>query len=215
MMEIRYTLLSDGSSDRALMPILNWLLQIHIEDCTIQSQWADLRRFDKSLRNTFEKRIRLSLELYPCELLFIHRDAEKEPYENRVNEIRAAVNQAGSVVSVPTVCVIPVRMTEAWLIFDIAALRQAAANPNGKNLLQLPDIRRIEDEPDPKKILYELLRQASGLPPRRLKRFAENDCTHRIAELIDDFSPLRAIPAFLALESELEEIIQIQGWDLI
>ena len=129
MIELRYTLLSDGSSDRALIPILNWLLQSNLNDCATQPQWADLRPFNKSLKDTFEKRIKLSLELYPCDLLFIHRDAERDRHEIRVNEIRTAITQVSSSISIPTVCVVPVRMTEAWLLFDISALRKAASNP--------------------------------------------------------------------------------------
>jgi hypothetical protein len=170
MNELRYTLLSDGSSDRALIPILNWLLQTHINNCAFQPQWADLRRLDKSLRNSFEKRIELSLQLYPCDLLFIHRDAEKEPHKTRVDEICTAVTQIDIAITVPPiVCVVPVRMTEAWLLFDISSLRKAASNPNGSIELQLPDIRKLENEPDPKQILYTILRQASELSPRRLR----------------------------------------------
>lgn len=217
MMELRYTLLSDGSSDRALIPILNWLLQTHLNNWAIQSQWADLRRLDKSLRDTFAKRIELSIELYPCELLFIHRDAERDSHEIRVNEIWTAVTQTTPLISVPTICVVPVRMTEAWLLFDIAALRKAASNPNGKIELQLPDVRRLEYEPDPKRVLHQLLRQASGLSSRRLKGkgFSASDCTHRVSELINDFSPLRILSAFQALESEIEDVLEKQGWEPI
>ncbi|WP_416668298.1 hypothetical protein [Egbenema bharatensis] len=213
-MEICYTLLSDGSSDRALIPILNWILQTHLSHYAIQPQWADLRRLDKSLRNTFEKRIRLSVELYPCDLLFIHRDAEKDTHEIRINEIRTAVTQVDS-LSALTVCVVPVRMTEAWLLFDIGALRKAASNPNGKTELHLPNIKRLEDEADPKDTLHQLLRQASGLSSRRLRRFSASDCTHRVSELIGDFSPLRVLPAFAALESEVIGVIRKKGWESI
>ena len=212
-MELRYTLLADGSSDRALIPILTWLLRTHLLNCAIQSQWADLGRLDKSRRDTFEKRIRLSLELYPCDLLFIHRDAEKATHETRINQIRAAVAQVSSSVLVPIVCVVPVRMTEAWLLFDISAMRKAASNPNGATPLQLPDIKSLEHQPDPKIVLRDILRQASGLSARRLKRFSESDCTHRVAQLINDFAPLRSLPAFNALESELEDAIVKQGWE--
>jgi len=44
MSSIRYTLLTDGSSDRALIPILNWLLRQHLLNHEIQSEWADLSR---------------------------------------------------------------------------------------------------------------------------------------------------------------------------
>lgn len=211
MMELRYTLLSDGSSDRALLPILNWLLQTHLNNLAIQPQWADLRSFDKSRRDTFKKWIKLSVELYPCDLLFIHRDAERDPHTTRANEIRIAVRQV-YLADMPIVCVVPVRMTEAWLLFDIGALRQAASNPNGNVAIELPDVKRLEHEPDPKNRLHELLREASGLSSRRLKRFSASNCTHRVSQLINDFSPLRTLTAFAALESEVEGVIKEQGW---
>jgi hypothetical protein len=212
MLELRYTLLSDGNSDRALLPILTWLLQNHLPHCAIEAQWADLRGLNKSLRDTFEKRILLSLDLYPCELLFIHRDAEKEPHENRIKEIQAALRPLRSKVLVPTVCVVPVRMTETWLLIDMVAIREAASNPNGKVPLLLPDLKRLESIPDPKEALYENLRIASGRSLRRMRKFSASDDTYRVADLIRDFSPLRALSAFVALESELEQIIHQQRW---
>jgi hypothetical protein len=212
MKELRYTLLSDGSSDSALIPVLTWLLQAHLVDCAIQHEWADLRRVPKSLKDTFSKRIKLAVELYPCELLFIHRDAEKEPRQKRVDEIRKAKEEAGESVSVPTVCVVPVRMTEAWLLFDETALRRAAANPNGKHPLQLPDLTKLEDKPDPKELLYKLLGEASGLGSHRRKKLRVEELVHRVAEFIDDFASLRAMPAFKALEDELKQVIQEQDW---
>ena len=212
MKDLRYTLLSDGSSDSALIPVLTWLLQAHLVDCAIQHEWADLRRVPKSLKDTFSKRIKLALELYPCELLFIHRDAEKEPRQKRVDEIRKAKEEAGESVSVPTVCVVPVRMTEAWLLFDETALRKAAANPNGRQPLQLPDLTKLEDEPDPKQLLYKLLGEASELRNRRRRKLRVEELVHRVAEFIDDFASLRAMPAFKALEDELKQVIQEQAW---
>ena len=211
MIDLSYTLLSDGSSDRALIPIINWLLRNHLSDCAIEYQWADLRRLDKSLKNTFEKRIQMSIDLYPCDLLFIHRDAEKEPHEYRVSEIQSAISKLSDAIP-PTVCVMPVRMTEAWLLSDISALRKAASNPNGKVSLSLPILKKIEDEPDPKKILNGLLREASELSSQRLKRFSESERVHRLSELTTDFSLLRILPSFLALESEIKCVIQQQNW---
>ncbi|MHC5613360.1 MAG: hypothetical protein ACYTXA_20770 [Nostoc sp.] len=112
----------------------------------------------------------------------------------------------------PHICVIPVRMQEAWLLFDEAALRKAAGNPSGRQALQLPDICRLEQLPDPKDILYGLLCEASGLRGRRLKQFSVNERVHRLAELIDDFSPLRALSAFQLLETEIQQVIETQDW---
>jgi Domain of unknown function (DUF4276) len=212
MTEITFTLLTDGSSYRALIPILTWLLQEYLTDYAIQPQWADLRRLDKSLRDSFQKRIQKSIELYPCDLLFIHRDAEKEDYKTRFDEIQRAITQARSFVTMPAVCVIPIRMTEAWLLFEITAIRSAASNPKGKIALQLPDIKRIEEHPDPKMLLYDLLKQAADLNQRRMQRFYPSDCVQIVAERIRDFSPLRTLTAFQALETELLAVMKSQGW---
>jgi Domain of unknown function (DUF4276) len=212
MEELRYTLLADGSSDQALLPILTWLLKFHLPDCAIQQQWADLQRLPKALKDTFPKRIEQSLDLYPCELLVVHRDAEKEPHQKRVAEIHNAIGGVNQSFLAPFICVIPVRMTEVWLLFDEVAIRKAASNPSGRKSLQFPDIKRLEDEPDPKELLYKLLREASDLSQRRLKQFSASSRVYRVAELIDDFSPLRVLSAFKALEGEIKQVIQGQNW---
>jgi hypothetical protein len=214
MKEICYTFLSDGSSDKALMPILTWLLRENQINCPIQAEWADLRRLPKPPTN-LSSRIIKSLELYyPCHLLFIHRDAEREAREKRVTEIIEAIETAKqSVATPPHICVIPVRMQEAWLLFNEAAIRKAAGNPRGREPLQLPDIRKLEQLPNPKNILHQMLYAASGLTGRRLKQFNVNESIHRLAELIDDFSPLRALSAFQELEAEIQTVVEIQGWN--
>ncbi len=212
MEELRYTLLADGSSDQALLPILTWLLEIHLPDCAIQPQWADFQRLPRARKDTFPKRIEQSIDLYPCDLLFVHRDAEREPHQKRVEEIYNAIGGVNQSVLAPFICVIPVRMTEVWLLFDEVAIRKAASNPSRRKPLQFPDIKRLEDEPDPKELLYKLLREASDLSQRRLKQFSPSERVYRVAELIDDFSPLRMLDAFKALEGEVKQVIQEQNW---
>lgn len=208
MSRIRYTLLSDGSSDRVLMPILNWLLKSFCPTYAIDSQWPDLRLL-KDPPKTLHARIRAALELYETDILFIHRDAESESIEVRKQEINAAL--AGLAVP-PSVCVIPVRMQEAWFLFDEMAIRKAAGNPNGRVTLQLPALSAIETLRDPKDMLYSFLRRASGLAGARLKKLKQNQCVHRISDIIEDFSPLRALSAFQSLELELEAVVRERGW---
>ena len=212
MTELRYTLVTDGSSDIALIPILTWLLRENGVAHTIQSEWADLNRVPHSKRRRLEDKIYWSLELYPCELLFVHRDAEREPRENRVSEITTAIQRV--VISVPPrICVVPVRMQETWLLFDEPAINHAAGNSSNRQSLNLPPINRLEDLPDPKTELHERLKQASNLKGRRLSGFPVSEYARRITKFIQDFSPLRALSAFAALESELQQIVEQQDWD--
>ncbi|MFQ5811717.1 MAG: hypothetical protein ACE5I2_00770 [Anaerolineae bacterium] len=214
MRELRYTLVANGSSDVALIPILTWLLIENGVEYAIQPEWADLRWIHRSRRSRkLVDRIRLSLELFPCDLLFVHRDAEREPREKRVDEINKAIEEVVESYTVPcSVCVVPVRMQEAWLLFDETAIRHASGNRSGRQPLNLPPIRRLEEFPDPKSGLHDLLRQASGLRGRRLNRFPVSYRARRVTEFIDDFSPLRALSAFAALESDIKQIIDQQGW---
>jgi hypothetical protein len=207
MKQLHYTLLSDGSSDRALMPILSWLLVQHLPRTAIQAAWADLGRLPRPPK-TLSDRIQLSVDLYPCDVLFVHRDAEREPADVRYVEIRDAVasNLANTVI-----CVVPVRMLEAWLLTDLPALRHASGNPSGSVPLSLPKIEELEQFPDPKEHLFDLLRIASALPPGRRKRLKVHKLVHRVAELVDDFSTLRGLAAFRRLEEDIIAHLQQIG----
>jgi hypothetical protein len=211
--DLTYTLLSDGSSDSALMPVLDWVLRENGVGCAIQRQWADLRRLRRPPTG-LAARLKMAIVLFPCDLLFVHRDAEGEPYRSREEEIRRAAIQASEDGSLPAlVPVIPVRMREAWLLFDERAIRRAAGNPSGEGALNLPDLGRCEDLPDPKDVLRDILREASGLSTRRRARLPIGLMMHRIAEYAQDFAPLRALAAFTALERELRDAITTNGWD--
>jgi hypothetical protein len=213
MDEIRYTLITDGSSDRALIPILTWVLRERGGVNRIQPEWADLGRLPRP-PDALQDRILVAIDLFPCDLLFVHRDAEREDPEHRYKEIRDALKEASAQgFQTPAVCVVPVKMTEAWLLFDEASIRQAAGNPNGENALSLPDLNRIELTLDPKERLSEILRKASGLSGRRLKTFNVPGSQIRITDLIEDFSPLRKLKAFQRLEEDIS-MLKRSDWVL-
>lgn len=202
MQELRYTLVTDGSSDAALLPILTWLLIEHGIDIAIQSQWADLGRLRIPTKGLYHK-IELALELYPCDLLFIHRDAENQSHEQRRQEIAQATSRLSADLRKSHICVIPVRMSEAWLLFDEAAIRHAAGNRSGRQPLELPQLARVEALPDAKQVLHNLLSNACGLTGRRLRQFEVRRHARRVSEFITDFSPLRKLPAFARLEQDV------------
>src|ERR1019366_31747 len=143
-------------------------------------------------------------DLYPCDLLFIHRDAEKQPREDRISEIQQAVRRLSSdlFTSKPYACVVPIRMTEAWFPYDELSIRRAAGNPAGGGILSLPPLSKTEALPDPKLTLHDLLRTATELSPRRLKKFPPVEAFYRLAELIEDFTPLRRLVSFARLETD-------------
>jgi len=200
---IRYTLVSEGSSDQALVPILTWTLRQHLGLCPIKPLWADLRRLPQP-PSTLSDRVRKALELYPCDVLFIHRDADNQPRDVRWREIQEATF-AAQVEERRSIPVIPVRMTEAWLLIDTQAIRKAAGNPNGTEVLDMPRPTTLEDIANPKERLRVILQTATGQSGRRLKRFNVDAAIRRISEFISDFSVLRKLPAFIQLEKDIRD----------
>lgn len=211
MDEIHYTLISEGSSDRSLIPILTWALREKGGFIRVQAEWADLRRLPKPPKSLTD-RILCAIDLFPCDLLFVHRDADGQSPDNRSEEIRNAIHVAASQgFRVPAICVVPVQMTEAWLLFDEKAIRSAAGNPNGDNQLNIPSLSEIEKIRDPKELLFKILRDASGLTGRRLKKFNMAEARVRITDLTSDFMRLRELSAFQRLEKNILNLKQ-KGW---
>jgi hypothetical protein len=200
-----YTLVADGTSDAVLLPVLNWSLRQH-GVTSVVAQHADLTRIPRCPRS-LEARLKAALDLYPCDVLFVHRDAEGQPADLRQLEISEALAWA----TVRHVPVVPIRMTEAWLLADERAIRWAAGNPNGTDVLHLPELRRLEDVPDPKTALYDALIAASGLSARRRSRLPVTRRVHLITNYIDDYSRLNALGAFRTLQENIRMVVESLG----
>lgn len=200
---LTFTLVADGSSDRALVPLLEWLLTIKLTDRPFAVRMAEgLPPWGDGLA----ARIGFAQAMYPCTALIIHRDSETEPWAVRLNQIEHAVQNMSIQNWLP---IVPIRMTEAWLLHDQRSIRRAAGRPNDSVDLALPRRQRWEAEPDPKNTLFTALRVASGLSGRRLKKFDLNSARSRVANLIDDFSYLRGLKCFDDFEKRLDRFLAI------
>ncbi len=188
--EVSYVLVGDGGSDKALLPIISWAIRRARPTAVIPAP-----TFVARAAKPIDGMITHVATAYEPKLIFVHRDAEKLSYEERRREIP---------IWDRVVPVVPVRMIEAWLLIDEPALRMAAHNPNGSVALEMPEVNRLEGLPDPKKAVYHLLRSASELNARRRRSFSAERAVHRLAELIDDFSPLFGLPAFASFWEELK-----------
>lgn len=195
MRPVRLALLADGPSDVVLQAPLTWAVRQRAPDVPLlpwrfrvrsrPGQVAIAEAIDEFMRSD------------QPDVLFVHRDAESAPWAAR----RAEVPSRASVVPV-----IPVRMTEAWLLVDEHALRRAAGNPNGTEPIEMPPVRALESLSDPKAALRVCLERASGLKGRRLTQFDRVAARRRVAEEIEDYAPLRALPAYRELERALDQV---------
>lgn len=143
------------------------------------------------------------------EIVFVHRDAEGQPPERRFHEIKVGVTGAG--LSCPVVPVVPVRMTEAWLLLDEAAIRRVAAKPNGTAPLDLPTWQEAERLADPKRCLQEVLLAASETTGRRRKQFERDFGRHRalLLERLDPGGIVATLTAWKRLEADVAEAVAV------
>jgi hypothetical protein len=202
---LSYVLVADGSSDACLLGHIEWLLR-EIGWRDVKGQWADLGQVPDVGRDLAD-RLRVALGLYGVDVVFVHRDAETEALATRIDEIEAAITAVGQ--PVPHVCVVPVRMTEAWLLHDEAAIRRAVDNPNGRAKLPIPPVKRLEELADPKSVLRDALLVASESSGARLKKMRSEfgRLRRRVAERITDYAPLRALEAFARFEHDLRRVL--------
>ena len=209
MPTIDCSLVSDGSSDAALIPLIRWAVAQHSGGFAVAVVWADLRQTRRPLP-TLANRIVEGVDLYPCDILFVHRDAENQSYKCREREIAEAITLAREQgFRVPHVCVVPVRMHEAWLLLEESAIRRAAGNPNGTTRLALPAAGKIENSPQPKELLHDLLRSASELHGRRLRTFQPGHRARLVSEHMENIAALRQLPSFQRFEDEVREALNL------
>ena len=211
MAELRFTLIGEGSSGEALVLILEWLLEQHLPDVTIEGQYPDFGQLLDPPRSAAARIVR-GLDLNPCMLLFVHRDADRAGRSARVREIKHAADTARRhLMTVPPVVpVIPVRMLEAWLLADETAIRHAVGNQHRSTPLNLPRVRDTERLADPKHILREAFLKASGLRGHLMDHVRASPVL--VARATASFTALRLLPAFRALETDVQHVIREQGW---
>jgi hypothetical protein len=209
MEHLNYTLITDGKSDKTLICIIKWLLDNLYPSITNFGQHADFSLIrNKPDTGDVLAKVNAAKEFYPSDIIFYHRDAEStdnKVFERRKEEIRKQIRESRLD---NVICVVPITMMEAWLLIDENAIRRASGNTNADLKNHLPNVSRLEKIRDPKKELHELLRAASGLTGRRLKKFNEHKAVHLVSEYITDFSLLRNLKAFVDMETDLKLVVE-------
>lgn len=164
---MRFVLVCEGSSDAALVRHIERLLA----QCGCSNPRGDSFHRGSRIAEKIQEAVKLSSDL---DLLFVHRDANNAGAQARHLEIEKAVENA-----LPTggrwVAVVPVRMTEAWLLLDQAAIRRVVGKPDGRQPLDLPSPKRVERVPDPKDMLKRAMLAAVAT-------------TGRLAQLVESWN---------------------------
>ena len=125
--------------------------------------------------------------------------------------LRQAEIAAAVAAHIPHGAVVPVRTMEVWLLIDETSIRAAAGRSSGREPLHLPPLARLEGVAAPKELLSQALRTAQGGKGRRAAQFDERTARMRLSDLIEDWSPLRALGAFQRLEADPRSALQALG----
>jgi hypothetical protein len=204
---VRVLFLGEGTSDSGIVPhIENLAVRLDIEVAITD---PDFSRLPETPGRTVEGKLRTAITIGGIyDLIVVHRDADSAGRDARLIEITGAVKAV-----TPDTCytpVIPIRMTEAWLLTDESGLRSVAGNPQGRMPLNLPPPARVEQVLDPKKLLKDVLGIASGLSGRRLDRFHTRFGQHRrqLLERLDPDGNIVAVPSWKQFVSDLESALR-------
>lgn len=200
-LELNLGFACEGSSDEALLGVIKTL--------AINSGATRVTGDAFNMRGTVRKKIEFMMnQTADYDILFIHRDADDSDPQPRYEEIQ----QAGldSSWDGPLVGVVPVQMTEAWLLTDHQAIRDVAGKSRGRVGLHLPGVNRIEDTHDPKSVLLDAYLSASEATGRRrkdvIKRFSARRRT--LLERLDPDGDVSALRSFVRMREDIHQAVR-------
>lgn len=207
-MIVRFLLVCEGSSDGALVH--------HIRKLLVENGATGADGSPYHSRAPLSKKVNQGLDPSDLpDLLFVHRDADHHRdtaaagARKRYSEIADAVQSASH--GSRYVGIVPVRMTEAWLLVNASEIRRVAGKPDSRCDLHLPAIQNIEKLADPKKLLKEVLfRAGSPKGKRREKDFKSSFGEHR-RQLIENLSvggPLECLDSWVQFRKDTIAALQ-------
>ena len=148
-------------------------------------------------------------------VLIVHADADHPTPERALNErimpgILAAARKDNTCrLLVPLV---PVRMTEAWMLADPQALSQVIGTNLTAQDLGLPERpHQVESEPQPRQRLREATCRARAQYPRRRRRLDLGELYEPLARQIR-LERLRGVPAYQRFVTDLTKALHELGF---
>ena len=185
----RCAFIGEGTSDNRLAKVLERLLMSMRPGADVNlepHEWTGRRP------NNAEEKIKALAE-EPYDLIFVHRDADNAGIEARIKECRSPDDDR-------VVPVIPVRMTEAWVLADLWSEESFQAWAAGKGLSR----KVIEGLADPKRTLEEYLNRDRS---RFMKATEFASRRSRLVGKIRIDGDVKHLEAWKRLEDELSDAL--------
>lgn len=195
---VTFFLLCEGSSDEPLVE--------HIETLVARLGVPEVLGIPRSGGGSVsEKLAAIRDEGVAFDFVVVHRDADGRDADARLAEVRDALAQTG-LLGCPLV---PVQMTEAWLLVDETAIRAAVGRPSGREPLGLPRRASIEAQHDPKAVLKSALVTAAGGTGRRHKQAVRQWSSYRriLLQRLDIDGPVTELASWRQLVDDLTAVV--------
>lgn len=195
---ITFYFLCEGTSDEALSD--------HIETLISRQGVPEVVGISRASGGSVHEKLKaLRDEGTPFDMVVVHRDADSHDPGARIDEVRRALTELG-IHGCPLV---PVHMTEAWLLVDELAIRSAVGRPSGSESLELPKLHEIERRSDPKAILKSAILTASGTAGRRRKQANTRWSGYRrtLLERLDIDGSVTRLPSWQRFTADLERAV--------
>jgi hypothetical protein len=143
--------------------------------------------------------------------LIVHADADhptpNQAMDERIRPGFERVYKAKERVCDKLLPIIPVQMTEAWMLIDSEALRSVIGTNIEAQALGLPTrAQQVESDRDPKQTLIQAIQNAIADRPRRRRRINLGTVYEPLARLIN-LERLSAVPAYQQFVSDMTETL--------
>ncbi len=216
-MQLLLALYAEGPSDTRFLPIIIQRTARSITGQHRSIDVLDLTIISKKQGACEECILHAARDAYGCHALIVHSDADdKTSVRAHKERIQPGFDLVLKFKSSEEVCehlipLIPVQMTEAWMLADGEALLDVIGANRGPQDLRLPKASEVERDANPKRTLNEIVRNVNlnRCSSKRSSYRRKIDIDSRYEHLAGsiDLSKLAFVPSYKAFRDDLTEVL--------
>jgi hypothetical protein len=208
-------LYAEGRTDERFLPILvqrvaeKVLSERGISSTDVVGPLVINHDIDRKFTDRKSRILEAARRAHGYHALLIHSDADHatdaRAYEERINPGFESIGQSTDLVCRDLIPLMPVQMTEAWMLVDLEALCKVIGTKLGADELGVPKRPGdVESIPNPKQHLQKSIRVAIAGRPRRRRNLPIATLQEPLARQIN-LEKLYAVPSFYKFVMALTE----------
>lgn len=210
----------EGTTDtRFLKEIIQTVFEETAYECSTDVEIEDVRIVDVPKTTFVETMLEASRKAaidYGMSVLCIHADSDARTIEdvtnNKFNPLVEALNEVDNENYCKSIVpIIPIQMTEAWMLADKELLKEKIGAKNKQNI-DLGIEKSPESYADPKETIKDAIRIAQAEKVKRKRNeLTINDLYEELGQSIS-LNDLREIPSFCVFEGSVKSAFRSLGY---